>query len=316
MFDSKSKYLVIFLSFLLVIIIAGCGTDTEEKAESEQIREVKHAMGVTKIPGTPKRVVVLTNEGTEAVLSLGIKPVGAVHSWSGNPWYKHIAKEMKGVAVVGDESQPNIEKIASLKPDLIIGTQFRQEKAYKQLSQIAPTVFSETLRGDWQENFSLYAEALNKKEEGKKVLADYEQKIADGKKKLGSKLKEEVSIVRFMPGKVRIYHKDSFSGVLLEDLGLARPKPQDKDGLASDITKERIPDMDGDILFYFVWEGKENSSEVAEVAQDWMKDPLWKKLNVVQKDRVYQVSDDTWNTSGGVISAKMMLEELLQYFSK
>ncbi|MED3855592.1 iron siderophore-binding protein, partial [Priestia megaterium] len=41
------------------------------------------AMGKTEIPKTPKRVVVLTNEGTEALLAMGIKPVGAVQSWLG-----------------------------------------------------------------------------------------------------------------------------------------------------------------------------------------------------------------------------------------
>ena len=39
-----------------------------------------------------KRVVILTNEGTEALLALGVKPVGAVQSWLGDPWYDHITK--------------------------------------------------------------------------------------------------------------------------------------------------------------------------------------------------------------------------------
>ena len=43
-------------------------------------------MGTATIDGTPKKVVVLTNEATEAVLALGVKPVGAVQSWLGDPW--------------------------------------------------------------------------------------------------------------------------------------------------------------------------------------------------------------------------------------
>lgn len=42
---------------------------------------VEHAMGKTEVPANPKRVVILTNEGTEALLELGVKPVGAVKSW-------------------------------------------------------------------------------------------------------------------------------------------------------------------------------------------------------------------------------------------
>ncbi len=85
-------------------------------------------MGETEVPANPKRVVILTNEGTEALLSLGIKPVGAVKSFTGNPWYDHIKADMEGVTVLGEEGQPNIELIASLKPDLIIGNKMRQEK--------------------------------------------------------------------------------------------------------------------------------------------------------------------------------------------
>ena len=65
-----------------------------------------------------------------------------------------------------------MEAIAALKPDLIIGNKMRQEKVYDQLSAIAPTVFSETLRGDWKENFKLYAKALNQEEKGNEVLED------------------------------------------------------------------------------------------------------------------------------------------------
>lgn len=55
---------------------------------------------------------------------------------------------MGDAEVVGVEHEVNIEKIAALKPDLIIGSKIRQEKVYDKLTKIAPTVFSETLRGD------------------------------------------------------------------------------------------------------------------------------------------------------------------------
>ena len=71
-------------------------------------------MGSTILEKAPEKVVILTNEGTEALLALGVKPVGAVQSFTGDPWYDHIAKEMKDVQVVGLESQVNIEAIAAL----------------------------------------------------------------------------------------------------------------------------------------------------------------------------------------------------------
>lgn len=125
------------------LVLSACGTKPAAPAETNNTaggktetatpaapHKVKHAMGETEVPANPKRVVILTNEGTEALLSLGIKPVGAVKSFTGNPWYDHIKADMEGVTVLGEEGQPNIELIASLKPDLIIGNKMRQEKKF------------------------------------------------------------------------------------------------------------------------------------------------------------------------------------------
>ena len=47
--------------------------------------------------------------------------------------------------------------------------------------------------------------------------------------------------------------------------------------------KESIPDMDGDVLFYFTYKPAE--SKKAETWQnDWTSDPLWKKLNAVKPE--------------------------------
>lgn len=320
--------LLVFVTTIM-LILAGCGqqtdtsksdaaatTNTKKESQPAQSEEytVKHAMGETKIKGTPKKVVVLTNEGTEAVLSMGIKPIGAVKSFTLGDWYDHIKADMESVKIVGDENQPNLEMIASLKPDLIIGNKVRQEKVYEQLSANAPTVFSERLSGDWQINFKLYAEALNKKAEGDKIIADFEKRITDFKAKAGDQLKTKVSIVRFMPGKVRIYMKDTFSGVILNKLGFERPASQNQDKFADDLTKERIPDMNGDILFYFTWDNEKG--EANKIEQEWTNDPLWKNLDVVKQGKVHKVSDAVWNTAGGIKAANLLLDDLEKYFLK
>jgi len=184
----------------------------------------------------------------------------------------------------------------------------RQEKIYTQLSAIAPTVFTETLRGEWKNNFTVYADALNKSTEGQKVIGNFDKRIADFKQQVGDKLSTQVSIVRFMPGKTRIYYSQTFSGIILNELGFARPQSQTKDAFADDVTKERIPEMDGDILFYFTWETGNGDASKAE--QEWTNDPLWKNLSVVKNNKAYKVNDDIWNTAGGVIAANLLLDDL------
>ncbi|SFT01730.1 ABC transporter substrate-binding protein [Marininema halotolerans] len=305
-----------------LLITAGCGAQSsEDKASNNkgQTTVVKHAMGETKVAGKPKRVVVLTNEGLEALLSVGVKPVGAVRAFSGGgTWYPHLKAEMKGVKDVGLETQPNLEAIAALKPDLIIGNKVRQEKVYNHLSAIAPTVFAEQLSGDWQNNLKLYTTAVGKKEAGEKVIADFDKRVNHIQDQLKEQGKQDtkVSVVRFLPGQTRIYYKDSFPGVILDQVGLKRPKSQDKNEFAQEVTKERIPDMDGDALFYFTYQETGGSNEGSEVEKEWTHDALWKKLQAVKSDHAYKVDDIIWTTAGGVKAANLLLDDIEKYLIK
>lgn len=303
------------VAVLPLLVLAACGNNSQNKNEEPQdaskntAYSVEHAMGTTEIPATPKRIVILTNEGTEALLALGLKPVGAVQSWVGDPWYPHISDEMTDVEVVGTESQVNIEAIAKLKPDLIIGNKMRQEEIYPQLKAIAPTVFAETLRGDWKENFELYAKAVNLETKGQEVIDAFDSRIADIQEKYSDKLDSEISLVRFMAGDVRIYHKDTFAGVILEQIGFARPASQDVDDFAErNVSEERIPAMDGDILFYFTYETGDGEANTLE--EEWINNPLFQNLEVVKAGNIHKVDDSIWNTAGGVIAANLMLDDL------
>jgi iron complex transport system substrate-binding protein len=314
-----------FISIIMIFILAACGGSNEEENNAEKKDDspktedssytVEHAMGSTILEKAPEKIVILTNEGTEALLDLGVTPVGAVQSWTGDPWYDHIADEMNDVEVVGLESQVNIEAIAALQPDLIIGNKMRQEAIYEQLTAIAPTVFAEDLRGNWKNNFEFYAKALNKEEKGNEVIEAYDTRIADLKEQLGDKLNMKVSMVRFMAGDVRIYQKDSFSGVILDQLGFARPESQDVDEFAiKGATKEQVPLMDGDILFYFTYETGDGAA--SELEKEWLEDPLFKNLEVAKKGEVYKVDDVIWNTAGGVKAANLMLDDIENTFLK
>ena len=319
----NKKLISLIFILLLAITLVGCSasnTNTEsnnsqppqnEKVD-DQPRIIKHAMGETPITGTPKNVVVLTNESTEAVLALGVKPVGAVNSSVGDTWYPHIVDQMQGVTELGEETMPNLETIASLKPDLIIGNKIRHEEIYEQLSSIAPTVFSEDLAGQWKVNFNLYAEALNKEAEGKEAMAKYDAHVSEVQKELADKLSLEISIVRFLPTTVRIYQKDTFAGTVLQDLGFARPASQDKDNFMEVITEEQMDAMDGDVMFYFNADYDEEKGGT-KMQEEWMAHPLFAKLQVAEQNTAYRVDEVIWNLSGGILSANLLLDDIVKF---
>lgn len=323
------KRFFVMISIFSLFLLAACGQTKEDTAttgnenKEDTSYTVEHAMGTTTIEKTPEKVVILTNEGTEALLALEVTPVGAVQSWLGDPWYDHIKEDMTDVEVVGVEHEVNLEKIAALKPDLIIGNKLRQEAVYEQLSAIAPTVFSDTLRGDWKDNFTLYSKALNLEEKGKEVLSQFDAHLDEVKQNLGDKVDQEISVVRFMAGQSRIYYTDSFSGVIFDQLGFKRASQQTElftadnklGNLAIEVGKEVIPKMDADVLFYFTY-APQGDQAALDTATEWTNDPLWKNLNAVKSGNVHEVSDAVWNTAGGVLAANIMLDEIEGIFNK
>lgn len=277
-------------------------------ASPAMAREITHAMGVTEVPDDPQRVVILTNEGTEALLYLGVVPVGAAQSWGGDPWYDHIAAPLADTVPLGTELAVNLEILATLEPDLILGTKVRQEAIYPQLSAIAPTIMTETIGGEWQDNLRFYADAIGRSAEGEAAITGFAERTEKLHDALGDAVNEQISMVRFSPNRTRIYYKDTFSGLALNQIGFQRPAAQDRDEFATEVTKERIPEMEGDRIFYF--SDDLNSDEASANLDEWLSDPLWLNLNAVKAGKAQRVSEVIWNNAGGIYAAHLMLDDI------
>ena len=165
-------------------------------------------------------------------------------------------------------TEPDLEAIGALKPDLILGTKFRQEKFYDELSEIAPTVFTENVGKTWKENFLLDGKALGKEQQAKDLLAAYEKRAKDVGAKIPDAAARKVSLVRFMPDHIRVYGPESFSGIVLGDAGLGRPERQllaDKEDKRFDkVSPERVTEVDGDFIFVAAY-GEKAAAEQTKV---------------------------------------------------
>ncbi|MFB7344889.1 ABC transporter substrate-binding protein [Streptomyces hydrogenans] len=280
---------------------AALGTDAEP---GQFPRTLTHAMGKSELKAAPKRVVVLDVGELDNVVSLGIQPVGYAPSEGDDGIPGYLAKDAGAPKSVGTINNLNLEAIANLQPDLILGSQLRAADKYDELSKIAPTVFSIRPGFTWKENYLLNAAALDKTAEAKEKLAAYETKA----KKLGEDVgpnKPVVSMVRYLPGKIRLYAKASFIGTILEDAGLPRPKNQQIDELAAEISPEKIDQADGDWIFTGVYgDAKATKKDAAQ------GNPLWKNLKAVKAGQAKDVPDETWYLGLGVTAANSVLDDL------
>ncbi|MFE6769030.1 ABC transporter substrate-binding protein [Streptomyces fimicarius] len=280
---------------------AAYGTDA---AAGEFPRTVTHAMGRTEIKAAPKRVVVLDVGEFDNVVSLGLKPVGYAPSEGDAAIPSYLKKDAGEPKSVGTINSLNLEAIAGLQPDLILGSQLRAADKYDELSKIAPTVFSIRPGFTWKENYLLNAQALDRTKQAEANLDAYEAKAV----KLGEDIgpdKPTVSMVRYMPDRLRLYAKASFIGTILQDVGLPRPKNQQIDDLAAEISPEKIDEADADWIFTGVYgDPKATQRDTAR------SNPLWKNLKAVKEGRAKDVSDETWYLGLGVTSADLVLDDL------
>lgn len=289
---------------------AAFGTDAKA---GEFPRTIEHAMGKTEIKEKPQRVVVLDVGEFDNAVSLGVKPVGLAPTEGSNAIPGYLKKDAGSPKNVGTINNLNLEAIAALKPDLIIGSQLRAADKYKQLAAIAPTVFSIRPGFTWKENFLLNAAALDRTERAEAQLDAYEKKA----EKLGGELDElggkkpTVSMVRYMPGMIRLYAKASFVGTILHDVGVPRPKNQQVNDLATEISSERVDEADADWIFTGAY-GDPKKTDRAK-AQD---SPLWKKLGAVKNGQAKDVADETWYLGLGVTAADKVLDDLRGHLIK
>ncbi|MDQ0225363.1 ABC transporter substrate-binding protein [Metabacillus niabensis] len=311
----------IALILFFVLILAGCSnsnesasSDSNEKASGSDVREITHAMGTTKIEGTPKKIVTLYQGATDSAVAFGIKPVGAVESWLEQPIYNYLKDDLEGVQIIGQETQPNLEEIEKLKPDLIIASKIRHEEIYDQLTEIAPTVVHETVF-DYKGTVELMGQAMNEEEKAKEIISAWDERVADFQTKIKEKLADKwplhASVLNFREDHARIY-VTGFAGSVLTELGFKGPKnlTDDSQDILQLTDKESISEMNADVFYLFM----EDNEAVKKTYEEWTSHPLWKNLDAVKANEVHTVDEIIWNMGGGIKAANLMLDDLYEKF--
>lgn len=290
------------MKVLPLLVAAVLGTAAAQDASCRG-RSIKHALGTTCVPKTPKRVVVLDTGELDSVLALGVKPVGAVTAL-GTGFPAYLGSRTDGIADVGTIQQPSLEKILALKPDLILSSKLRHGALYAQLSRIAPTVMAESVGVVWKDNLKLDARALGKEAQANRLLSNYYARLKKLQVRVDRK-RTTVSVVRFVPGQTRLMQRANFIGTILDDAGLLRPVSQRKNTFADTVTPEAIPAMDGGVLFYSSYGPAEATDQ-----RQYLQSPLWAGLNVVRARKTYAVDDDHWFLGIGILAANRVLDDL------
>jgi len=296
-------------SSLLIIIFAlvGCaappaaqpaGQAVEaETAADAATRTIEHAAGTTEIPADPQRIVTLNDANVLApLLELGAidRIAGSAHAIeNGEPVYRGSKdKDTSSITPVGQYGEPDLEKIAALDPDLIVGpASASAEENYSTYAKIAPTVLVRTFGVPISQYMDKYAELVNAQEQLDELEQRYQAAIQEVRDQVGDPSEVVVSMITAGiyadPG--TIYTQDNWNSFqqVLKEIGFARPALQLQDDEPNTLSFERVKSQDGDLLLLLSFGGDESTP--AEAAAPLTDSPLWSQLNAVQQDQAYLV---------------------------
>lgn len=144
---------------------------------------IAHAHGETTISAEPKRVVTWGWANEDAVIALGVIPVGmpfqsygggdnGIHDWIEDAL---AAAGAETPTILEQSGEPPLEQIAALEPDVIIAAYSGiTEDQYALLSAIAPTVAysGAPWSSPWQEVTRTVGKALGREEQAEQLVAD------------------------------------------------------------------------------------------------------------------------------------------------
>ncbi|MNI19159.1 Iron(3+)-hydroxamate-binding protein YxeB precursor [compost metagenome] len=269
-------------------------TQTPNKTSSPRI--ISTVMGDIEVPVHPKRVVVDWHLGQ--VLALGMTPVGA--SSLNLQYGKFLTPLIKEkIEDIGKSGSISLEKVLELEPDLIITW---DQKAYESYSKIAPTVVFQEYPSI-QEEMTAMGQILNRQEEAKRWLTEFEQRVEVAQNKIKKVVPENATFtaVNYILGKKVIILG---SKAVYKILGL-KPDPEVKRDILDpnkpsiDVSWEQASDYVGDYVFIM----QNADSPAVELPN------VWTTLDAIKNKRFYDL-DVTKYFAHDPLSVLLQAEEI------
>lgn len=288
-------------ALLVSTLVAGCGgAATEAPAGQAALGvfpvSVEHKYGTTEIKTAPSRVVTLGLSDQDAVLAFGVKPVGVVDWFKERPFGKWPwTQPLWGSTppeIVGERDEFNLEKIAALKPDLILAEYSGLPKEqYEKLSKLAPVVAQPPKFDDfdapWQEMTRMVGRALGQPAKADELIAGIDKRFAQVRAEHPEFAKQTMVVAdTYEPGNYGAFAVTDPKMVFMAQLGYKKPerfKELFKAGQdTAEVPSERLDFFDVDRL---VWLSSDAAAE-----QRVRADPVYQRLKVAQAKKDLFVS--------------------------
>ena len=296
------------LLYYLPDMTSGHNAESNKTSQTFKEKTIVHDFGTTELKKAPKRIVILDNLYGEILDPLDITPVGATTGQADSQEFSTLFKKQykdAKVISVGWQGNPDLDKIAELKPDLILMTG-EQEDLYEELSEIAPTVgyqINTDENWDYHETSLKVAEIFDKRDEMKKDLDRLDAREAVFAENVKAKFGDQkLMYLRVTDNDIRYYAYGHF-GYLYDTYHFNRAETFNPDDMFQVIDPDKLKDINPDLLIV--------QADSQELLDNKLKNtPVWTSLKAVQNNKVIYADYSTYMLGFGIISQEAIMKQI------
>ena len=289
------------LLYYLPDMTSGHNAESNQTSQTFKEKTIVHDFGTTKLKKVPKRIVILDNLYGEILNPLDITPVGATTGQADSQEFSTLFKKQykdAKVVSVGWQGNPDLDKIAELKPDLILMTG-EQEDLYEELSEIAPTVgyqINTDENWDYHETSLKVAEIFDKRDRVDAREAVFAENV---KAKFGN---QKLMYLRVTDNDIRYYAYGHF-GYLYDTYHFNRAETFNPDDMFQVIDPDKLKDINPDLLIV--------QADSQELLDNKLKNnPVWSSLKAVQNNKVIYADYSTYMLGFGIVSQEAIMKQI------
>ena len=338
---SSRKLALVSLLTAGALIVTGCSSDgTTDGSSAESINSAENtknsdtaassAVGETRtvtdsegneveVPTEPQRIVTLHFAATEALVDLGLTPVGQ-GSFNDGLLPPEKAEDVKDVPTVNTEDGLQLEAIAALKPDLILVPNMIDPSDIEQLREIAPSYIythSGEERANWSGRVAQIADATNQSSKIDELESAMEKRQAEISETYSAELTDRrfAVINSYSEQEVALNSDTSMLGSILVPAGVQWSQQEndivgDEDGGELTVSLERLNEAvgDADVILY----GTDLNQKPTENYENMSESDMFQSLNAVKDSKVYPIGKMTVAGYTDAMATLDMLEELLK----
>lgn len=299
--------IILAVAFGLSKLNSGEANNVDESAKTVTVTDRN---GEVTLPLNPKNVAVLDLSSLEILQELGVEPAGLPKGSLTSYLDKYNDEKY---ADIGTVKEYDLEKIASLNPEVII-IENRQQEGIDELSKIAPVLFLGTDTGKNMESLERNLKALgtlfDQTEAAEQILADYNSRIEAINSKVTEK-NETALFVMVNEGELSVYGEGSRFGFIYNPVGFAvADETIESSTHGQNVTSEYVKEKNPAYIFVMD-RGAVVSGTTDKKANEVMENELIKTTDAYKKGHIYYVDSEAWYLGGsGVISVDKMISDM------